>query len=193
MDRASISLMFDDYRERKSPSIEVDQTVGTMSSAATSEDVMTASCTPSWIARLLVAGACGAALVSACGSEAAPRRSAPSSTVESNPHAVRVAPTSGPPGAVISVEAGGCRQSSVRSDAGVQREIDVVVNLTTTDRQTGLDAKHVPVKPGGSWSATLTVPPATRPATYRVNAFCLMGGDTLLFDYTPVPFSVSGR
>jgi hypothetical protein len=72
---------------------------------------------------------------------------------------LKVSPTSGRPGTVFSVTADSCYESNVRPDASPPHPIDVVVNLTIRDRQTGVAAKHAAVPPAGSWSATLTVPP----------------------------------
>jgi hypothetical protein len=98
-----------------------------------------------------------------------------------------VAPTSGPPGTVISVSGHDCARSGVATSA-----IDVVVNLTTTDGQTGFAAAHVATQPDGSWTGTLTVPPTADPSIgYLVNASCVREGDELLFDYESVAFDVT--
>jgi hypothetical protein len=108
-------------------------------------------------------------------------------SVRASPIALAVSPTSGPPGTVISISGQGCGRTGVATSA-----IDVVVNLTTTDRQTGFDFAHVATRPDGSWAGTLTVPVGADPSIgYLVNADCSMNGDEALFEYESVPFHVT--
>jgi hypothetical protein len=106
---------------------------------------------------------------------------------------LKVSPRTGSSGTVLSISGKDRIEPGTRNDGSVTHNpIDVVVQLTTTDRQTGFDPKHVPVHPDGSWSGTLTVPAAADPALgYQVNAHCLMGGDAILLPYEPVPFRVT--
>ena len=108
-------------------------------------------------------------------------------SVRASPIALAVSPTSGAPGTVISISGQGCARTGVATSA-----IDVVVNLTTTDRQTGFDFAHVATRPDGSWAGTLTVTVDADPSIgYLVNAVCSMNGDELLFEYESVPFQVT--
>jgi hypothetical protein len=98
-----------------------------------------------------------------------------------------VSPTSGPPGTVFSISGEGCAKSGVATSV-----VDIVVNLTATDRQTGFAAAHVATRPDGSWTGMLTVPANADPSSaYLVNASCQMNGDEALFEYESVPFQVT--
>jgi hypothetical protein len=98
---------------------------------------------------------------------------------------LQVSPLTGGPLTVISIGGEGCVKP-IR-DRG---PLDVLVNLTTTDRQSGLGAVHVPVRDGGSWTASLTVPATAVPGDYVVNAFCNRDGDIGLIEYESKPFTV---
>jgi hypothetical protein len=102
------------------------------------------------------------------------------------PSGLQVAPASGGPLTVVSIRGEGCVKSS-----GEPGTLDVIVNLTTTDRQTGLDATHVPVRADGSWIASLTVPATAAPNDYLVNATCNRDGDIVELEYESEPFTVT--
>ena len=88
---------------------------------------------------------------------------------------------------MVSINGRDCARSGVPTSA-----VDIVVNLTTTDRQTGFAFAHLATRADGSWAGTLTVPAHADPSIgYLVNASCQMYGDEALFDYESVAYRVT--
>jgi len=99
-------------------------------------------------------------------------------------HQVVVAPSGGKAGTAISVRGEGC------VDPNGERK-EAILNLTTTDRQNGLDSRHVAVRSDGRWDGSLAVPTGTLPGDYLVNATCNIEGDIVVVEYESAPFRVT--
>jgi hypothetical protein len=98
-------------------------------------------------------------------------------------------PNDGPPFSVASpVHVGG----SVEASGTACTAEDVLVNVTTTDQQTGLGAVHAPVAADGSWHATVPIrADADVSKSYVANAVCLHEGDEAMLQYASQPIVVT--
>ncbi len=84
---------------------------------------------------------------------------------QSAPGQLTISPASGPPGTTITAEGTGCSPP-----------LEIGVFLFDEGAQRNLDLKQLSAQPGGSWTATLTVPMGFRP-TGRVLVGATCGED----------------